>query len=202
MKICSKCRELKEKCNFAKSSARFDGLDVYCKACTKAWREANKEALLSKKKEYYQNNIQLMRDRNRNKYLKHKDKQMSQMRKYYSTPENWAKRMIMRSKERAFKVGLEFNITVSDLFIPDVCPYLGIPLTYQLGKGQLPSNASIDRIDSSKGYVKGNVQIISRRANTMKNDASNEELVTFAMNVLKLEGTTLEKYVEQFRKVM
>lgn len=56
-------------------------------------------------------------------------------------------------------------------------------LTYTNFKGAMPRNyATLDKIDPSKGYTVGNVQIISSRANTIKNDASLEELKTIVKN--------------------
>ena len=53
------------------------------------------------------------------------------------------------------------------------------------GRGiQTFNSPSIDRIDSTKGYVKGNVKIISLRANMMKNDANLQELQKFCNNIL------------------
>ena len=40
-------------------------------------------------------------------------------------------------------------------------------------------------VDSSKGYIKGNVEVISRKANIMKSDACPEELLEFAYEILE-----------------
>jgi hypothetical protein len=78
-----------------------------------------------------------------------------------------------------------FNIEISDVFIPEYCPYLGIKLSTNINDCFSPNYFTIDRIDSSKGYIKGNIQVISRLANTMKNNATIEELITFSENVIK-----------------
>lgn len=80
-----------------------------------------------------------------------------------------------RSKKRAKKLCLPFNIEISDIVIPNICPVLGIPL-FILGEKCTDNNPSVDRIDNTKGYVKGNVWVISWRANKIKGDASLEEL--------------------------
>ena len=71
------------------------------------------------------------------------------------------------------------NISINDLFpLPSVCPVFGIEINYEgtKAKGFVDDSPSIDRIDSAKGYIKGNVQIISWRANRIKSDASLHEL--------------------------
>jgi hypothetical protein len=87
--------------------------------------------------------------------------------------------MLDRSKSRAKKKGFEHNITIDDIHIPDKCPLLGIPLFAGQG-GVGPNSPTLDRIDSSKGYVKGNVWVISYKANTIKSNATPEELLTIA----------------------
>ena len=97
-------------------------------------------------------------------------------------------KILRQAKKTAGKKGLDFNITEEDIFLPEQCKYLNIPLTNTQGEGAVWSNYSIDRIDPSKGYVKGNVEIISRKANIMKSTATQEELITFAKNILKIFG--------------
>lgn len=83
-------------------------------------------------------------------------------------------KMFWGAKKRAKEKDLAFNIEPSDILIPKTCPYLGIPI-FVNGKKQTPNSPALDRVDSSKGYVKGNIQVLSNRANTMKHDAAFEE---------------------------
>ena len=90
-------------------------------------------------------------------------------------------RMYRRAKSRAKEKGIEFTLTKDDILIPEVCPILGIRLEVYTGKsGGKPGSPSLDRIDNSKGYTKGNVQVISHLANVMKASATPEQLKTFA----------------------
>jgi predicted nucleic acid-binding Zn-ribbon protein len=99
------------------------------------------------------------------------------------TPE-W--RMHQRAKQRSAEKGLEFNISVEDISIPDTCPVLGIQLNVNSGRsGAYVNSPSLDRIDSGKGYTKDNIQVISQLANAMKHKATKEQLLAFADWVYK-----------------
>jgi hypothetical protein len=93
-----------------------------------------------------------------------------------------------RAKSNAKDRKYDFNLDTDDIIIPEFCPYLNVPLETDFKKRDEPFYYSIDRIDSSKGYVKGNVQVISKMANTMKLNADIEQLITFAENILKLHS--------------
>jgi len=89
--------------------------------------------------------------------------------------------LLGQARYRAKKKGIEFNLELSDVVIPKVCPVLKIPLTAGSSSGgPRGCSPSLDRIDNTKGYIKGNVQIISHKANTMKHCADNNELILFA----------------------
>jgi len=82
------------------------------------------------------------------------------------------------AKNRAKARGLEFNIAVEDLELPQCCPVFGFELLYSSGRetAHKPNRATLDRVDSTQGYVKGNVRVISWRANKLKADATAKEL--------------------------
>ena len=90
--------------------------------------------------------------------------------------------MLDRSKSRAKKKRFEHNIDIDDIVIPETCPLLNIPI-FQGTVTVCPNSPTLDRIDSSKGYVKGNVWVISYRANTIKSDATYDELQLIARNL-------------------
>lgn len=84
--------------------------------------------------------------------------------------------ILRNAKNRAKKIGAKFNIDASDVNIPTVCPVLGIELKVNHGGGWFaPSSPSLDRFDNAKGYVKGNVRVISWRANMLKRDGTLDE---------------------------
>ena len=86
---------------------------------------------------------------------------------------------LYQAKARAAKRGVPFELTKADLYLPVFCPVLGLRLVYETQDGQgckLPARATLDCLLSHKGYVKGNVRVISWRANRLKADATAEEL--------------------------
>lgn len=81
---------------------------------------------------------------------------------------------LLRSvKQRAKRLGIRFTLRREDVVIPALCPVLGIPLMRGQSRWNWPS---VDRDNPARGYVPGNVTVMSYRANMLKNNASVSEL--------------------------
>lgn len=120
------------------------------------------------------------------------------LRQYWSRPENRARKLqtqraarktrlalygesvkkeiLGRARSRARARGIEFAASIDDFELPTICPALGVPLVISSKKGGEWNSPSLDRIDSTKGYIPGNLIVISKRANTIKCDATLDEL--------------------------
>jgi hypothetical protein len=104
---------------------------------------------------------------------------------------DWAGQKIVQLKAKAKKHNIEFDIDASDIPLPEKCPIFGIVLQKSTGKLSNCS-PSVDRIDPSKGYVKGNVVVVSNKANSIKREATISELKAMVVFYESLERTNNE----------
>jgi hypothetical protein len=92
--------------------------------------------------------------------------------------------MLASARIRARRAGVPCTITRRDIqnVWRERCPAFGYTLEFNHDGSHAHSRNgfSLDRIDPAKGYVPGNIQILSQRANAMKSDATPEELLRFA----------------------
>ncbi len=103
------------------------------------------------------------------------------VKRYYSTP----KGIYMKCREGAMKRGLAFEVTLEEVehLITQSqmrCALSGIPLTLERGNKH---KVSIDRVDSSVGYVLANIQIVSAFVNMMKRDSNEGEFIDIARRI-------------------
>jgi hypothetical protein len=83
--------------------------------------------------------------------------------------------LLFGARERAKKKGIPCDITRADINVPEACPVLGIPLIRSVGKMGTDNSPSLDRVNPCIGYVRGNVVVMSHRANAIKNCGSAAE---------------------------
>ena len=101
------------------------------------------------------------------------------------TDKGWATAKHSSLRESALKRGIHFDLTVQDIMDvgrPKVCKYLEIELDYA-STSVAPNSPSVNRVDPSLGYVKGNIEVISNKANSILLNATKEELRTFIKNI-------------------
>ena len=163
-KTCTKCSRDLEISNFYTSGKKVDGTPKYNSWC--------KECVSQKMKSYHKKTW----SDDKLQYTAYK--RTKSVKSYLS---------YLRSKAIQRK---SFCISLTDL--EDIwksqngkCALTGWDMTMVLGKGNIDTNASIDRIDSSVGYVSGNVQLICRALNVFKSDMSEDFLINMCEAVVK-----------------
>ena len=171
-KKCSKCGNELLLEAFNKGNSLF-GRRSFCRECEKIIQ--NTPEKVARRRE-----LELKRRENP-EYIKHRNKKDRDRR--HSNVDSYKKAMLNSAKRRAKEKKLDFNIDISDIELPKVCPLLDIPLSINSLNREF--SYSLDRIDSSKGYIKGNVWVISDRANRLKNNATLEELILLVNNLKK-----------------
>lgn len=157
-KTCARCKEDKTFDCFHKNKYTKDGLQHYCVECAKIHGSLTKA-----QRSVYHKNYDKIHARRR--------LETSQNRRLGEREQT----LLEQAKHRAKSKNLPFNITVEDIVIPTVCPVLGISIEVSVGKGRTGLSPSLDRIIPERGYVKGNIAVMSDRANSLKNNGSAEE---------------------------
>jgi hypothetical protein len=160
-KQCSKCKKVLPVTMFSKDARLENGLRAYCRSC-----QAQSAA------KWYENGGQ----EKRQSYVK-----SNPILRITSNMIDHARR---RARNKNLPLDIDLNyvrlMVGENAEFASHCPVFNVPLEWSCqrgnGTGGLPNSPSIDRIDPSRGYVKGNIWVISHRANTIKNDASHDEL--------------------------
>lgn len=156
-----------------------------------AWKDAHRDQVRAASREYqrlkYASDPEHAKKVGKKSYVKHRAKRIAETKKWFERHPGYSgtkraeyikkdpvRYMLHGLKARTKKSGMEFSLSREDITIPDVCPVLGI----ELAKGNcgfFASSPSVDRMDSAKGYIPGNVQVISWRANALKRDGTLDE---------------------------
>ena len=204
MKICKKCKKEKEIINFHKNKRTKDGLNDYCKPCKSEYLKRNKYPrstvgkICTKCKEMKPAS-DYTTSRTRTDGLQNKCKtcsfQFMQNRaqrgglfSFLNKRLNDAKTRVKNYKKRGRN--LRCNITINDLVRlyhkhSGLCAISGIKMTHvSYGtRGKYPFNISLDRIDSSKGYIEGNVQLVCCLVNHMKWDSDMDVFIDMCKRI-------------------
>lgn len=133
-------------------------------------------------KDYYQRNKHKWTYTSTPTKVEKEYRKVSRMNWKQNNPEAY---LLSCIKYRSKKENIPFNLEVSDIVIPEYCPYLNIKLISKKGIKHADNLMSVDRIIPELGYIKGNIEIISYKANRMKNNATIQELLTFSKNAIE-----------------
>jgi hypothetical protein len=194
MKHCNKCNTTKQLTEFFKDKNKDQGVGSTCKQCLqsvrqseewKAKRRDSRPKVTNQKECLWCNNI-----------FQVPNQRGQRDRKFCCECEQLHKNIfgdkisvivgssVSTARMRAKEQNLPFDITTEYIYniTPKngLCPVLAVPMRINTRY-----TLTIDKIVPEQGYVNGNVQIISLKANQMKNDATPAELLKFTQFILR-----------------
>lgn len=158
-KLCFKCNKELNVENFYKDKSSTNGLQTYCKKCS-----------------------------------------VSNTKKWGSTFEGFLKKLYKDIQNNSERKSKKIDVCISIDDIKDIynkqnglCALTGIPLTYTIQNSRNTENIvnkyniSVDRIDSTKDYVKDNIQLVCAIINRMKMDLSESTFIELCKKVADYE---------------
>lgn len=145
------------------------------------WYQKNKERIRQKRLQEREDKAEYFRQYR----ASHSEENKAYQREYRKAHEVTVLTTLVKgARVWAKKKGVPCTITKADINIPEICPVFGLPMYKGEGRAH-DMSPSIDEIVPGLGYVPGNFQIISLKANMMKQNATPEQLRQFAEWVLK-----------------
>jgi hypothetical protein len=159
---CSNCKEEKPLDSFYSNGCFSDGVQRYrakCKVCVLENFVINNDKIYKTKSE----------------------RRSSSYKNFITGILNHA---AQRKKHLGFNIDIGFLL---DLYEKQegMCALSGEKMTFLAGFGKINTNISIDRIDSSLGYVRGNVQFVCDIVNRLKQNLQEKELYDWCEKILK-----------------
>ncbi len=165
------------------------------------WIKNNPEKRAEQRKRYYTKHREAILARMKVKQQEmFKDEQLrteycEKWRRY--TRNNYAARLLSSVKSRSKSKAIPFDLSIEDIIIPEYCPKTGIKLVVHTERGKFYDTPSLDRIDSTKGYIKNNVQVVCYWYNVAKLHFTEEIILALCKAVVITSEMRLAQNVGQ-----
>ena len=165
------------------------------KEAMRKWLLNNRDKALANTKKWREENLEYSREKARQWYEQNKEKALETKikRRANLTVDERLELIFKNTLKGHVKRRIEFNITLEDIKTlwsnqNGLCIYTKLPLS---PKGYQLNTISLDRIDSSKGYIVGNIQLVCSAINRMKSTYSEIEFVYFC-NLVSLNSSIID----------
>lgn len=203
-KECIKCHQFKDLVDFEmRNQQEYYATCTKCREERKLVTETNKNKETYSKKYYKENKAHISaRNKNKRPYKEYKEYFSKYKKNYYQNNKeeikekvknyrqrNMPKILLDNARRRATKFNIPFSLVLDDIIIPELCPVLGIPIILGTDLNTRDSAPSIDRILPHLGYTKDNIEVISYKANTIKNSGCIEDFEKIINYIRKYSDT-------------
>jgi len=199
VKTCPVCKLMKQSEDFYKSKGK---LSNYCKPCSnqrgKKYREANRDRIRKLNLSRY-HELSDQPEYNRERYLRQRETELKRRQQVRGSVSGRSYELWDSAKRRAKNKGLEFSLSrkdIEDMFSRqgNKCSLTGIDFDFIVPDESWKNNPyspSIDRVDSSKGYLLNNVRLVLTCVNLAINEWGQDVLDKWVEGYIKLRGSGL-----------